>query len=107
MERTKEIHTESVQDLRKHLLDLRGIRCPFFEEILVAFCRAFPVKKMIPSDRMNVNCVCTHEGFEDCALFREVMAKVEGMKPAGEEAQEQAGGIPAPPAGQPSKPRDD
>jgi hypothetical protein len=84
MERAKHIQNEGLQDLRKHLLDLKGIRCPFFEEVLVAFCRAFPVKKMIPSDRLNANCVCAHAGFEDCALFREVMAKVEGLKPAGE-----------------------
>jgi hypothetical protein len=84
MERAKEIQTEGLQDLRKHLLDLKAIRCPFFEEVLVAFCRAFPVRKMIPSNRMNANCVCTHDAFEDCALFREVMAKVEGLKPAVE-----------------------
>ncbi len=84
MERVKDIQTEGLLDLRKHLLDLREVRCPFFEEVLVAFCRAFPVKKMIPTDRLNATCVCTREGFEDCALFREVMAKVEGLKPAGE-----------------------
>lgn len=87
MERAKEIQTEGLQDLRKHLLDLRGIRCPFFEEVLVAFCRAFPVKKMIPSNRLSATCVCMHEGFDDCVLFREVMAKVEGLKPAGEPAE--------------------
>ena len=84
MERAKEIQTEGLQDLRKHLLDLKAIRCPFFEEVLVAFCRAFPVRKMIPSNRMNANCVCAQEGFEDCMLFREVMAKLEGLTPAGE-----------------------
>ena len=84
MERSKEIQTEGLQDLRKHLLDLKAIRCPFFEEVLVAFCRAFPVRKMIPSGRLNTTCVCTHEGFEDCMLFREVMAKLESLKPVGE-----------------------
>ena len=87
MERAKEIQTEGLQDLRKHLLDLKAIRCPFFEEVLVAFCRAFPVRKMIPSDRLNTTCVCTHEAFENCTLFREVMAKLEGLKPAGEPAE--------------------
>ena len=84
MERSKEIQTEGLQDLRKHLLALKAIRCPFFEEVLVAFCRAFPVRKMIPSGRLNTTCVCTHEGLEDCMLFREVMAKLESLKPAGE-----------------------
>jgi len=60
------------------------IRCPFFEEILVAFCRAYPVKKMIPSDRVQADCICTREGFEDCPLFRELMSKLEGHGDRGE-----------------------
>jgi hypothetical protein len=84
MKRAREIQTEGLQDLRRQVLDLKAIRCPFFEEVLVAFCRAFPVRKMIPSDRLNTTCVCTHEGFEDCMLFREVMAKLESGKPAGD-----------------------
>jgi hypothetical protein len=59
------------------------MRCPFFEEVLVAFCRAYPVKKMVPSDRLQTNCICTCEGFEDCLLFREVMAKLENVEGAG------------------------
>ena len=58
------------------------MRCPFFEEILVAFCRAYPVKKMVPSDRLQANCICTREGFEDCPLFRELMAKIDGVDAA-------------------------
>jgi hypothetical protein len=59
------------------------MRCPFFEEVLVAFCRAYPVKKMVPSDRLQANCVCTCEGFEDCPLFREVMAKLDNVEGSG------------------------
>ncbi len=58
------------------------MRCPFFEEVLVAFCRAYPVKKMVPSDRLQANCICTCEGFEECPLFRELMAKIDGVDPA-------------------------
>jgi len=54
------------------------MRCPFFEEVLVAFCRAYPVKKMVPSDRIQGDCICTCETFNDCLLFKEVMAKMEG-----------------------------
>ncbi len=63
------------------------IRCPFFEEVLVAFCRAYPIKKMIPSDRVQANCICTREGFEDCPLFREVMAKLEGSRTTDRKAE--------------------
>lgn len=56
------------------------MRCPFFEEVVVAFCRAYQVKKMVPSDRIQANCVCTREGFEDCSLFREIMARMQGAE---------------------------
>ena len=52
------------------------MRCPFFEEVMVAYCRAYPVKKMVPSDRLQSNCVCTGQGFESCGLFREIMEKL-------------------------------
>lgn len=67
------------------------MRCPFFEEVLVAFCRAYPVKKMVPSDRLQANCVCTHEGFEDCPLFREVMARIEAAAGTGKAAPANGG----------------
>ncbi len=54
------------------------MRCPFFEEVLVAFCRAYPVKKMVPSDRIQGNCICTCESFNDCSFFQEVVARMEG-----------------------------
>jgi hypothetical protein len=63
------------------------MRCPFFEEVLVAFCRAYPVKKMIPSDRLQTNCVCTSHEFDDCPLFRDVMAKIEGAKISANETR--------------------
>lgn len=56
------------------------MRCPFFEEVVVAFCRAYPVKKMVPSGQLQANCICTCEQFEECGLFREVMARVEAAE---------------------------
>ncbi len=95
MRRAEEIQTEGFRDLRKHLLEARGIRCPFFEEVLVAFCRAYPVKKMVPSDRLQANCICSSKGFDDCPLFREVMARLEGAKAAAEETRAPEVGGPA------------
>ncbi len=51
-------------------------RCPFFEEVLVAFCRAYPVKKMVPSDRLQANSACTCDSFQDCPMFKEVMGRM-------------------------------
>jgi hypothetical protein len=56
------------------------MRCPFFEEVVVAFCRAYPVKKMVPSDRLQASCMCTCQQFEECALFQEVMARVQAAE---------------------------
>jgi hypothetical protein len=56
------------------------MRCPFFEEVVVAFCRAYPVKKMVPSDRLQANCICTCERFDECSLFREIMARLDNGK---------------------------
>jgi hypothetical protein len=52
-------------------------RCPFFEEVLVAFCRAYPVKKMVPSDRIQAHSACTCDSFQDCSMFKEVMARMD------------------------------
>jgi hypothetical protein len=60
------------------------MRCPFFEEVLVAFCRAYPVKKMVPSDRIQANCMCTTESFDGCPMFQEVVARLN----AGQKATE-------------------
>jgi hypothetical protein len=70
-----------LEELRKHLADSRGVRCPFFEEVMVAFCRAYPVKKMVPSDRTQANCICTGQ-YGECPLFREVIAKLEHARTA-------------------------
>lgn len=85
MQRAPEIQSEVLKDLRRHFLEARGMRCPFFEEVLVAFCRAYPVKKMVPSDRLQANCICIGKGYDDCPLFREIIAKLEGARRAAEE----------------------
>ena len=76
MRRANEVQNKGLRDQRSHPLEARAVRCPFFEEVLVAFCRAYPVKKMVPSDRIQANCICTCEGFDDCPVFREVIAKL-------------------------------
>jgi len=53
------------------------MRCPFFEEVVVAYCRAFPIKKMVPSDRLQTECACTGNKYEECSLFQEVVARID------------------------------
>ena len=44
--------------------------CPFLREIVMAYCSAYPVKKMVPKDRMTEKCACTCDDFSACSLFR-------------------------------------
>lgn len=53
MDPARGIQVAGLQDLRRLLLDSQGIRCQLFEEVLAVFCRALPVKKMTPSDRVG------------------------------------------------------
>ncbi len=46
-------------------------KCPFLEEVVVRYCKAFPVKKMIPTNKLlrDDPCIgCPHK----CAIYQEV-----------------------------------
>lgn len=48
-------------------------RCPFLEIATVTFCKAFPVKKLIPVDRaVPTQGVCGNERFRECPAYREI-----------------------------------
>ncbi|MBI2217290.1 MAG: hypothetical protein HYU51_08335 [Candidatus Rokubacteria bacterium] len=50
--------------------------CPYLEEVAMLFCRAYPVKKLLPRDRITTASPCLSEGFERCPLFQEILARV-------------------------------
>ena len=62
------------------------MRCPFYEEIVVAYCRATPMKKMLPAGRLLPTSPCILEGYAVCPFYREVMARRAG----GEEPEDAA-----------------
>lgn len=48
-------------------------KCPFLEVTTVCFCKAFPVKKMIPVDKSSsAKGVCNSDNFRACPAFREI-----------------------------------
>ncbi len=49
--------------------------CPYLKEVTVVFCRAYPVKKPVPIDRVTTASTCEAEGFKACPLFREALAR--------------------------------
>lgn len=49
--------------------------CPHLKEVVMLFCDAYPMKKMLPLDRIATAdpCLC---GFEGCPIFKEVLARL-------------------------------
>ena len=44
--------------------------CPYLKEVVMLFCDAYPVKKMLPLDRIATANPCLGE-FHGCPLFQE------------------------------------
>jgi glycine cleavage system H protein len=52
---------------------MKGETCPFLEVKTVIYCKAFPVKKMIPVERQSSSKgLCGTSQFQECTLFKEV-----------------------------------
>jgi hypothetical protein len=51
--------------------------CPYLKEVSMVFCRAYPVKKPVPIDRITTASTCEGEGFNACPLFREALARAD------------------------------
>jgi hypothetical protein len=51
--------------------------CPYLEEVVMVFCRAYPVKKLIPRSRSTTTSPCQGEGFTRCPFFQEVTTRTD------------------------------
>lgn len=49
--------------------------CPYLKEVVMLFCDAYPVKKMLPLDRIASANPCLGE-FHGCQLFQEILTRV-------------------------------
>jgi len=49
--------------------------CPYLTEITMCFCRAYPVKKLVPSDRVLTESACEGEAYGGCPVYRETLAR--------------------------------
>jgi hypothetical protein len=49
--------------------------CPYLQEALMLFCRAYPVRKMVPMDRIGASSACMQGDFQGCPLFREAVSR--------------------------------
>jgi hypothetical protein len=50
--------------------------CPHLKEVVMLFCDAYPVKKMLPLDRIATANPCLGGDFHACPLFKELMARL-------------------------------
>ncbi len=49
--------------------------CPYLTEVTMVFCRAFPVKKLVPSDRLTTASRCDDEAYCTCPVYRDAVAR--------------------------------
>jgi len=49
--------------------------CPHLKEVVMLFCDAYPLKKMLPLDRIATADPCLGH-FHGCPVFREAMARL-------------------------------
>ncbi len=59
--------------------------CPYLKEVVMLFCQAYPVKKMVPLDRIASANPCLAHDFEACPLFQEVLARMRAHSQTGPE----------------------
>jgi hypothetical protein len=54
--------------------------CPYLKEVVMLFCQAYPVKKMIPLDRLASADPCLGKDFSQCPLFKELVARLQAAE---------------------------
>jgi hypothetical protein len=50
--------------------------CPHLKEVVMLFCRAYPVKKMVPLDRLASVDPCLGGDFSQCPLFKDLSERL-------------------------------
>lgn len=58
--------------------------CPYLKEVAMVFCRACPVKKLVPIDHVTTASRCEGEAFTTCPLFQEALARMGQAAVAGD-----------------------
>ena len=49
--------------------------CPYLKEVVMLYCGACPIKKMIPLDRLVSASPCLAPNYNECRIFLELQAK--------------------------------
>jgi len=51
--------------------------CPYLAQVTMVFCRAAPVKKLVPSDSLTTASTCESDCFRGCPAYREALDRAE------------------------------
>jgi hypothetical protein len=54
---------------------VEAMGCPYFEEVVMVFCRAYPLKKLLPRNVSTAASRCVGAGFDRCPFYQEVTAR--------------------------------
>jgi hypothetical protein len=65
--------------------------CPYLTEVTMVFCRASPVKKLVPGDKLHAGSRCDGAEYQGCPLFREALDR------SGASLEESEAEVAAPP----------
>lgn len=52
--------------------------CPYLKEVVMLYCSGFPVRKMVPLDRIVSASPCLTQDFNGCPLYREILTRLQG-----------------------------
>jgi hypothetical protein len=63
--------------------------CPHLEEVRMLLCRAYPVKKPVPVDRVTTASCCDGDSYRECPLYQEAVSRAEGGRKAGDDLSHQ------------------
>lgn len=50
--------------------------CPYLKEVVMLYCQAYPVKKLVPLDRIASADPCLGLEFEACPLYKDVVTRI-------------------------------
>ena len=52
--------------------------CPYLKEVVMLYCSGFPVRKMVPLDRIVSASPCLTQDFNGCPLYHEILTRLQG-----------------------------
>jgi hypothetical protein len=50
--------------------------CPYLREVVMLYCQAYPIKKLVPLDRIASADPCLGRDYEACPLFKDVLTRI-------------------------------